>query len=390
MNHRFYHSGKLKGGLRMRQLILLMLISSSFLISAAILSGTFRDEGADEKSCELAYAVEWRESLTFRLTCGGLSEDEWTVSNDRCSYYSPLLMVEGNPGSSDQKVDLTISLQHSDNLDSGDTAYVNILVNGSVEYTAHLLAEKGSSELTFNKLINVPVKGNYQIEITLENDSDNKFWKIRNGDIRTCQLPVLESPVSVSDLKVVFESGRVSLNWNVNAVNTRGYFTVDASGDGVNFDEIGVVPFETGDSGSVLYSFVDDTPYNGINYYRLKITDASGYTLALNAVPVNAFFSEPISPSSLVLLPVAPDGGYALLAESVTGMQALLQVVDSSGNAFHEEVVHLNAGVNTLHLDMDMIPDGAHFSMLLRDQFGEVISSTHPPAIEPKITASLN
>ena len=373
----------------MRQLMLLMLTSLSVLITAAILSGTFRVGRADEKSCELAYAVEWRESRTFRLTCGGLSEDEWTVSNDRCSYYSPLLTVEGNPGSSDQKVDVTISLQHSDNLDSGDTAYVNILVNGSVEYTAHLLAGTGSSELSFNELIDVPVKGNYQIEITLENDSDNKFWKIRNGDIRTCQLPVLESPVSVNDLKVVFESGRVSLNWNVNAVNTRGYFTVDASGDGVNFEEIGVVPFETGDPGSLLFSFVDDSPYNGINYYRLKITDASGYILALNAVPVNAFFSEPISPSSLVLLPVTPGGEYAVLAESVAGMQALLQVVDTSGNAFHEEFVHLDAGVNTLHLDIDIIPDGAPFSMLLRDEFGEVISSTQPPGIEPMITALL-
>lgn len=68
----------------------------------------------------------------------------------------------------------------------------------------------------------------------------------------------------------------VDLNWITAAEVENDFFTVERSRDGVNFEELGYVDGAGSTSNNSYYHFVDENPYNGINYYRLKQTDFDG------------------------------------------------------------------------------------------------------------------
>ncbi|MBN9383345.1 MAG: M36 family metallopeptidase [Chitinophagaceae bacterium] len=92
--------------------------------------------------------------------------------------------------------------------------------------------------------------------------------------------------------------GRALLQWQVNSQLDLSSYMVERSGDGHTFSPIGEVPAQDGQD---KYSFTDNTPLEGNNFYRIagkgldgKLThspirqlqfDASGLTITLSPVP---------------------------------------------------------------------------------------------------------
>ena len=68
----------------------------------------------------------------------------------------------------------------------------------------------------------------------------------------------------------------VLLKWSTASEFNNDFFTVESSTDGSKFEKISDVK-GAGNSNTLLnYSFLDDHPYEGLNYYRLKQTDFNG------------------------------------------------------------------------------------------------------------------
>jgi hypothetical protein len=71
-------------------------------------------------------------------------------------------------------------------------------------------------------------------------------------------------------------AGSVVFKWSTASETNNDFFTIERSGDGLNFEAIGTVP-AAGNNTSVLnYSFTDYSPYSQMTYYRLKQTDYNG------------------------------------------------------------------------------------------------------------------
>ncbi|HTI89598.1 MAG TPA: hypothetical protein VL727_03365 [Puia sp.] len=62
-----------------------------------------------------------------------------------------------------------------------------------------------------------------------------------------------------------------------------GYFTIQRSRNGVNWDSIGVV---TRAEGKEDYNFVDMSPFAGNDYYRLALVDRDGGRQLSMTIPV--------------------------------------------------------------------------------------------------------
>jgi hypothetical protein len=383
-------SWKIRGSLRLRYLIMGAVVMSVTLGLVTLFLFMFRSEDTIADNCKLSYIIEWRESLTYRITGGELVDQEWVVSNGRFTAYSPVLNVDGQPGSSDRVVEISATFGHSGNLGIEDTAYVNVLVNGSVNQKFIVTGPEGDAPVFFTEQVCIPVEGNYQLEITLENDSDDEFWKISNGNIRTCMMPPAQAPVSLKEFHGSFRSEMVSLQWDALVLNDEGLFTVDASPDGVTFRQIGVLPVGHAGSDNTAYSFNDTSPYNGINYYRLKITDGEGYTTTLKTIPVNAIFAETLTPDSILFLPKSSDGSLAILVESPTDRKGVLQLLNSEGLVIHSQVFHLGAGVNKVSIRPERMSARESHLLQILGQEGELICGSPVPENRAHITASLN
>ncbi|OJJ20148.1 hypothetical protein BKI52_16890 [marine bacterium AO1-C] len=78
---------------------------------------------------------------------------------------------------------------------------------------------------------------------------------------------------------------RVQLRWTTIQERNNDYFAIEHSMDGVNFTALGQVKGQGTTTTPQNYSYVHNTPQNGINYYRLKQVDFDGTS---NYSPIQA------------------------------------------------------------------------------------------------------
>ncbi len=76
--------------------------------------------------------------------------------------------------------------------------------------------------------------------------------------------------------QVTVEQEGVLVSWETASETDSDYFSIERSNDGINFREIGRID-AAGNSLELLdYSFFDEAPVYGVNYYQVKIVDLSG------------------------------------------------------------------------------------------------------------------
>jgi hypothetical protein len=78
----------------------------------------------------------------------------------------------------------------------------------------------------------------------------------------------------------------VELNWTTATERENDYFTLLRSADAENCEPIGFVDGAGNSTSAISYSFVDDEPLPGLNYYQLKQTDWNGDSTLSHVVAV--------------------------------------------------------------------------------------------------------
>lgn len=96
-------------------------------------------------------------------------------------------------------------------------------------------------------------------------------------------------PVTLQSFTARERSESVELNWSLSQDSNPDKFVIEKSNDGISFSPIGNNPSK--ENGSTQYRFIDPTPFEGLAYYRLKITDQNGmvtYSFAISVRNVNS------------------------------------------------------------------------------------------------------
>ncbi|MBN2682448.1 MAG: lamin tail domain-containing protein [Bacteroidales bacterium] len=83
-------------------------------------------------------------------------------------------------------------------------------------------------------------------------------------------------PVELLSFKGYLLNSSIELVWETASELNNDYFTLEKSSNGIQFSELTVVPGKGTCSFVSFYSNIDENPYTGINYYRLKQTDFDG------------------------------------------------------------------------------------------------------------------
>jgi hypothetical protein len=98
-------------------------------------------------------------------------------------------------------------------------------------------------------------------------------------------LPNSPLPVKLQyfDVASVTENG-ISLEWATSMEKNFSHFDVERAGADLAFSNIGVVQGAGGLAVKTVYTFLDDSPVNGKNYYRLKAVDFDGSSEYFNVI----------------------------------------------------------------------------------------------------------
>lgn len=103
-------------------------------------------------------------------------------------------------------------------------------------------------------------------------------------DHSSATLTIVERPLPINLLTfdAVKDRGQVKVNWSTVSEQNNAGFDIERSADAQNWQIIGHVASKgmDGNSSNTLnYRFNDETPLNGMNYYRLRQTDIDGHSV---------------------------------------------------------------------------------------------------------------
>jgi hypothetical protein len=97
------------------------------------------------------------------------------------------------------------------------------------------------------------------------------------GDLTSCNFPFGVLAMSFQNITAVANGNKsVSISWAVSdEKNNKGYY-IERSLDGSSWSELGFVAGKGEAEDNAAYSFEDNNPDNGTNYYRIKEVDIDG------------------------------------------------------------------------------------------------------------------
>lgn len=147
-----------------------------------------------------------------------------------------------------------------------------------------------------------------------------------------------------------------SLRWATESEQNTAYFNVQRSQDGVSFQTIGTVNAQGNATVATHYTFDDEHPFEGANYYRLELIDADGQE----------------NYSNIILLRITTDGkGYTFYPnptkdvvyyqyEATNKDQLEIEVLDVLGKQLttfqHTSIL----GLNNIGIDLSEYPVGTY------------------------------
>lgn len=84
-------------------------------------------------------------------------------------------------------------------------------------------------------------------------------------------------PVLLIDFTLILNSKMIVLNWKTTQESNSSHFAIQRSQDGSGWETIGTVQAAGTSAITIDYTFTDESPAAGVNYYRLSMVDRDGH-----------------------------------------------------------------------------------------------------------------
>jgi Secretion system C-terminal sorting domain len=168
-------------------------------------------------------------------------------------------------------------------------------------------------------------------------------------------------PIDLKDFTVVVKNNTSFLAWQTASEKDNAAFNIERSNDGQNFVKIGQIKAVGNSQTLQNYQFSDETPWAGLNYYRLQQVDIDGKTMnsAVKSVAFGRQNGKWTLVNSLVkdevLLSNAQytEGSLEVAIFDMTGRQ--VQQSRQSGTQIKLNVAHLTSGLYFIRMGSETV-----------------------------------
>ena len=148
----------------------------------------------------------------------------------------------------------------------------------------------------------------------------------------------------------------VQLNWTTETEVNNKYFTILKSQDGVTWQAVSTLPGAGNSNYVINYTSIDESPFPGTSYYRLKQTDFDGKYTYSNPVAVNI---DPLA-NVMTLIPNPASNTTSVTFNSILAGNGSLSVYDLAGRLIDTRQLDLLKGVNTYILTVANYTNGMY------------------------------
>lgn len=211
---------------------------------------------------------------------------------------------------------------------------------------------------------------NFRLRFVFTSDNDPSSFKFERDDgFYIDNLKVIKTTAPIVTLPVQFSSfssqllanNTVKLDWSAN-MDQADYFEIEKSADGRWFTLIGTIKKNS------LYQLIDNSPFIGTNYYRIKAIDFAG-KITYSTVAVIVY-----NPSTIMLSiypnPIVSDLNIVLKASLSENF--VVQITGMAGQAVYRKDLNLSNETRKLTIDMTHFP-GSVFLIKVTNSKGNVL-----------------
>ncbi|MFT3681787.1 MAG: T9SS type A sorting domain-containing protein [Ferruginibacter sp.] len=167
--------------------------------------------------------------------------------------------------------------------------------------------------------------------------------------------PPVAQPVTLLNFSALRNYGSNKLSWTTSQETNSSYFAVERSNDGRNFKSIGQVTAAGNSNDERTYSFIDNTPSKGINYYRLKMVDIDNN--------IKYSFIKNVRNEGLADINVYPNPVKDVLKVTITADRKTpgnISITDNSGRLLYNKATLINEGLNTIDINAAKFSAGSY------------------------------
>lgn len=171
-------------------------------------------------------------------------------------------------------------------------------------------------------------------------------------------------PVEYLNFEAVIEENVGLLYWTTSLEVNNDYFVLQRSNDGLNWVDIGEVDGNGTTQQAQTYEFIDNTPYPGVNYYRLIQFDFDGVNESSDIVSV----LNEIEKDEISVYPI-PTNNRLYIESSGSLNNAIIQLLDAQ---FTQENVEIIEEGGRLALNIESLQNGVYFLTVTNGSAKEV------------------
>jgi hypothetical protein len=169
-------------------------------------------------------------------------------------------------------------------------------------------------------------------------------------------FPLIELPVSLISFDGEQKESSVELRWTTASEINNSYFTLSRSSNPALFEPIGTVNGNGTTTISHNYTFVDEHPLDGNNYYRLTQTDADGRSESFPPILVKVKAKE----APVVFYPNPFDENLNFIFTG-NASSANVRIINTIGQNVYYQNFTLSNSENVIQLDTKDLNTGTYF-----------------------------
>lgn len=209
---------------------------------------------------------------------GYLSMSNGNLTSNNADYYN--LRAEHRLDATGDYVKLNVKT-----IQNGTFSVKLIAKVGSGSWTGTITLDVSEDDISWTNLETITTIGNNSTSITPSVSIPNNTNYIRvyfankvsGSNIGVDDFNVTSTlPVTFTGFDVKPYNNNVLVSFSTASEQNNAHFEIERSQDGVNFNLAGYIKGSGNSLTAQHYRFVDEQPYNGISYYRIKQVDFDG------------------------------------------------------------------------------------------------------------------
>lgn len=163
-------------------------------------------------------------------------------------------------------------------------------------------------------------------------------------------------PVELVRFTALFQKGQVELRWQTATELHNAGFDIERSGDGRSWQTLDFIPGKNTTQIETHYTYADERPLPGLNYYRLRQIDLDGQFEYSGIVSVDVGGAD----NGIRLYPNPASGSVTLAFETAYFGAAVFYLYNAIGQPLKTEHLSLEPGAFRTGIELDGLPAGVY------------------------------